>query len=69
MTTRYDFPNIRGALVEDLKGAYPGTKREDFQTARVLGEDVFGSPKPHPNAVPNLFLEQKIKLASPFAVY
>ena len=68
MTTWYGFPGIREALVEDVKGAYP-TKWEDFETARVLGEDVFGSPRPHPNAVLNLFLEQDIKFASPFAAY
>ena len=68
MTTKYGFPDIREALVEDLKGAYP-TKLKDFQTATVLGEDIFGSPKPHPNAVLNLFLEQRIKFALPFAAY
>jgi len=68
MTTKYGFSDIREALVEDLKDAYP-TKWEDFETAKVLGENVFGSPKPHPNAVLNLFLEQKIKFALPFAAY
>ena len=68
MTTKYGFSDIREALVEDLKGAYP-TKWEDFKKARVLGEDIFGLPKPHPNAVLNLFLEQNIKFASPFAAY
>jgi hypothetical protein len=68
MTTKYGFPNIREALIEDLKVAYP-TKWEDYGTARVLGEDVFGSPRPHPNAVLNLFLEQNVKFASPFAAY
>ena len=68
MVTKYGFSDVRGALVEDLKGAYP-TKWEDFKAARVLGEDVFGSPKPHPNAVLNLFLEQNTKFALPFAAY
>jgi len=68
MTTKYGFSDIREALVEDLKGAYP-TKWEDFETAKVLGENVFGSPNPHPNAVLNLFLEQRIKFALPFAAY
>jgi hypothetical protein len=68
MTTKYGFSDIREALVEDLKAAYP-TKWEDFETAKVLGEDIFGSPKPHPNAVLNLFLEQRIRFASPFAAY
>ena len=68
MVTKYGFSDVREQLVDDLKNAYP-TKWEDFQTAKVLGEDVFGSPKPHPNAVLNLFLEQKIKLALPFTTY
>ena len=68
MTAKYGFSDIHEALVEDLKGAYP-TKFEDFETAGVLGEDIFASPKPHPNAVLNLFLEQKIRFALPFAAY
>jgi len=68
MATKYGFSDIREALVEDLKGAYP-TKWENFGAARILGEDVFGSPKPHPNAVLNLFLEQDVKFALPFAAY
>ena len=68
MTTKYGFSDIREALIENIKGAYP-TKWEDFETARVLGEGVFGSPRPHPNAVLNLFLEQRIKFALPFAAY
>ena len=68
MAAKYGFSDVREALVEDLKGAYP-TKWEDFEAARILGEDVFGSPKPHTNAVLNLFLEQNIKFALPFAAY
>jgi len=68
MAAKYGFSDVRETLVGDLKGAYP-TKWEDFEAARVLGEDVFGSPKPHPNAVLNLFLEQSIKFALPFASY
>jgi len=68
MTTKYGFSNVRAQLVKDLEGAYP-TKWEDFKSAKVLGEDVFGSPKPHPNAVLNLFETQKLKFATPFAAY
>ena len=68
MTAKYGFSNIHEALIEDIKAAYP-TKWEDFQAAKVLGEDLFGLPKPHPNAVLNLFLEQKIEFALPFAAY
>jgi len=68
MATKYGYSDVREGFVEDLKGAYP-TEWEDFETAKVLGEDVFGSPKPHPNAVLNLFSEQRIKFALPFAAY
>jgi hypothetical protein len=68
MTTKYDFSDVRDQLIKDIKGAYP-TKWEVYQAAEVLGEDVFRSPKPHPNAVLNLFLEQNIRFALPFAAY
>jgi hypothetical protein len=68
MTTKYGFSDVRDQLVKDLKGAYP-TKWEVYQAAEVLGEDIFGLPKPHPNAVLNLFEEQRIRFALPFAAY
>ena len=68
MTAKYGFFDIREQLVKDVKGAYP-VKWEAYQAAEVLGEDVFGSPKPHPNAVLNLFEEQNIRFALPFAAY
>jgi len=68
MTTKYGFSDIREALVEDLKAAYP-TKWNDFETAKVLGEGIFGSAQPHPNAVLRFFLEQRIMFALPFAAY
>ena len=68
MATKYGFSDVREQLVDGIKGAYP-TKWEDFDTTQVLGEAVFGSPQPHPNTVLNLFLELKVKIASPFAAY
>ena len=68
MTTKYGFSNVRDQLVKDIEDAYP-TKWEAFQSAGVLGEDIFGSPKPHPNAVLNLLKEQGLKFAIPFAAY
>ena len=68
MTTKYGFSDVRNQLVKDLKAAYP-TKWEDFKAARVLGEDIFGLPKPHPNAVLNLFMAQNVKFAIPFAAH
>ena len=68
MTTKYGFSDVRDQLVDDLKGAYP-TKWEDYRGAKVLGENVFGAPLPHPNAVLNLFEAQNIRFAMPFAAY
>ena len=68
MTTKYGFSDVRDQLLKDLKGAYP-TKWEAYQAAEVLGEDVFGSPKPHPNVVLNLFVTQNVRFATLFAAY
>ena len=68
VTKKYGFPDVRDQLLQGLKSAYP-TKWGDFQNAKVIGEAVFGSPKPHPNAVLNLFEAQKVKFAIPFAAY
>ena len=68
MTTKYGFSRVRDQLVKDLKAAYP-TKWEDFEATTVLGEDIFGSPKPHPNTVLNLFEAQNVRFAIPFAAY
>jgi len=68
MTAKYGFSDVHEQLVDGIRGAYP-TKLEGSGTVKVLGEDVFGLPKPHPNAVLNLFLEQNVKFALPFAAY
>jgi hypothetical protein len=68
MTTKYGFSEVREQLVDGMKCAYP-TKWEGLGTGTLLGEDIFGSPKPHPNAVLNLFAEQSIKFALPYAAY
>ena len=68
MTTEYGFSDVRDQLLKDLRGAYPN-KWEDFQNSKVLGEDVFGSSKPHPNAVLNLLEVQNVRFAIPFAAY
>lgn len=68
MTTKYGFSDVREQLIHVLTRAYP-TEWEAYQTADALGEDVFGSPRPHPNAVLNLFLEQEIRFAIPLASY
>jgi hypothetical protein len=68
MTTKYGFSEVRKQLVKDVEGAYP-TKWEAYEAAEVLGEEIFGVPKPHPNAVLKLFEEQNIRFALPFAAY
>ena len=68
MTTKYGLSDARETLVEHLKRAYP-TTWEDFATASVHGEDIFGLPKPHPMTVLSLLLEQNIEFALPFAAY
>jgi len=68
MVTKYGFSDAHEQLVDSIKSAYP-TKWEGPGIARVLGEDIFGSPSPHPNAVLNLFMEQSVKFALPFAAY
>ena len=68
MATKYGFSDVRNQLIKDLEGAYP-TKWDNFKSAKALGEQVFGSTKPHPNTVLNLLEEQKVKFAIPFAAY
>jgi len=68
MTTKYGISNVRDQLIKNLRGAYP-TEWEGYQAGEVLGEDVFGSPVPHPNAVLNLFTTQNVRFAIPFAAY
>ena len=68
MTTKYGFSDVRNQLFKDLEGAYP-TKWEDFKRVKILGEDIFGSPKPHPNTVLNLLETQNVEFAIPFAAY
>ena len=60
-------PTLRTQLLEMIHDAYP----EDFKgldPSKVLGEDVF-EPRPHPNAVLNLFVQQKVTSALPMAYY
>lgn len=68
MTKKYGFLHLRDQLVKHLRGAYP-TKWEAYQTTSVLGEDIFGTPKPHPNAVLSLLSEHNVRFAIPFAAY
>jgi hypothetical protein len=68
VATKYGLSSVRGQLVDSIRGAYP-TKWTDYKSAKVLGEDIFGSPKPHPNAVLILFEAENLRFAMPFASY
>jgi hypothetical protein len=68
VSTKYEMPNLRTQILETIRDAYP----ENFQRldpSKTLGENVFSGPKPHPNAVLNLFVQQKVTSALPMAYY
>ena len=69
LATKYGPPDPREQLVEELKEpkeAHP-IRWENYETAGVLGKGVSGSPKPHTDAVLNLFVAQNVGFAIPFA--
>ena len=68
MTTSYKIDNVREQLLEDLRDAYPKTFGA-YEKSRTLGEKVFGTQKPHPNAVLKLFGTCNVAFALPFAYY
>jgi len=61
-------PNLRARLLETIRDAYPQSF-EGLDPSKTLGENVFDGPKPHPNAVLNLFAQQKVTSALPMAYY
>ena len=61
-------PNLRDQLLETIHDAYP-QNFEGLDPSKTLGESVFDAPKPHPNAVLNLFVQQKVTSALPMAYY
>jgi len=61
-------PNLRAQLLEIIRDAYP-KDFEGLDPSKALGENVFDGPKPHPNAVLNLFVQQKVTSALPMAYY
>jgi len=68
MMTSYKIDNVREQILEDLRDAYPKTF-ETYEQSGTLGERVFGSPRPHPNAVLKLFETCNVTFALPFAYY
>ena len=61
-------PSLRARLLKTVRDAYPETF-EGLDPSKALGEDVFDGPKPHPNAVLNLFIQQTVTSALPMAHY
>jgi hypothetical protein len=61
-------PAVRSQLLEVVHDAYPETF-EGLTSSKPLGEGVFSGPTPHPNAVLNLFVQQKLTSALPMAYY
>jgi len=61
-------PDLRTQLLETIRDAYP-ENFEGLNPSKTLGENVFDGPKPHPNAVLNLFVQQKVTSALPMAYY
>lgn len=64
MTTSYKIDGVREQILEDLRKTFGA-----YEQAETLGESVFGSPKPHPNAVLKLFEACNVAFALPFAYY
>jgi len=61
-------PDLRTQLLETIRDAYP-ENFEGLNPSKTLGENMFDGPKPHPNAVLNLFVQQKVASALPMAYY
>ena len=61
-------PAVRSQILEIIRDAYPVTF-EGLDPSKALGESVFSGPTPHPNAVLNLFVQQRLASALPMAYY
>jgi hypothetical protein len=68
ITAKYEMPAVRSQLLDIVRDAYPETF-EGLTPSKPLGESVFTGPTPHPNAVLNLFVQQKLTSALPMAYY
>ena len=61
-------PKLRARLLKTIRNAYPETF-EGLDPSKGLGENVFDGVKPHPNAVLNLLIQEKVTSALPMAYY
>jgi hypothetical protein len=68
ITAKYEMPDVRSQLLDVIRDAYPETFGGP-DSSRTLGECVFSGSTPHPNAVLNLFIQQKLTSALPMAYY
>ena len=68
ITAKYEMPTVQSQLSEIVRDAYPETF-EGLAPSKQPGERVFGGSTPHPNEVPNLFVQQKLTSALPMAYY
>jgi len=68
VSSNYKMPDLRAQLLETIRDAYP-ENFEGLDPSKTLGENVFDGPKPHPNAVLNLFIQQRVASALPMAYY
>jgi hypothetical protein len=69
MVMKYDFFDVFEQLFEDLEGAYP-TRWKNLEAAIILGESIFGSPKPHPSKCDVESVRGAgVRFAIPFAAY
>ena len=68
ITAKYELPTVRSQLLEVVRDAYPETF-EGLAPSKPLGESIFSGPAPHPNAVLNLFVQQKLVSTLPMAYY
>ena len=68
ITAKYEMPVVRSQLLKVVRDARPETF-EGLTPSKQTGENVFSGPTPHPNAILNLFLQQKTTSALPMAYY
>ena len=68
IAAKYELSAVRSQLLDIVGDAYPATFG-GLNPSKPLGENVFTGPIPHPNAVLNLFVQQKLTSALPMAYY
>jgi len=67
LSTKYQIPSIRGALLDNLRATY--TPEPNAGGVTSIHHGHFGDPRPHPNEILKLFHEYQMDFALPFAFY